>query len=111
MTKSVNSNLTKLQAKWLAIIQACDASGKSTKSYADEKGLIAQNLYAWRKVFISKGLIPRTRAVCFNKVEITERSIVPHECRVIFPNGVTLVMSGQFEGKELNDLLNSAMQL
>ncbi|VAW78382.1 hypothetical protein MNBD_GAMMA12-2917 [hydrothermal vent metagenome] len=41
MSYSTKPAVTKLQTKWLAIIKACEASGKSMKAYADAKGLLA----------------------------------------------------------------------
>jgi len=109
MPKSNKNNLTKLQAKWLKIINACESSGKSIKAYADAKGLVAQDLYAWKKVLVSKGLIPRSH-VRFDKAAIVEPLSTPFECRVLLPNGVTVMMSGLAED-QLGHLLHNAMQL
>ncbi|VAW76074.1 High-affinity branched-chain amino acid transport system permease protein LivH (TC 3.A.1.4.1) [hydrothermal vent metagenome] len=72
MSHSVKPTLTKLQTKWLAIINACEASGKSMRAYADSKGLVAQNLYAWKKVLIAKGMVPRDSAGHFVKAKIID---------------------------------------
>jgi len=108
MPKSNKNNLTKLQAKWLKIINACESSGKSIRAYADAKGLVVQDLYAWKKVLMSKGIL--RRPVRFDKAVLVESSTTPFECRVLLPNGVTVVMSGLAEG-QLGHLLHNAMQL
>ncbi len=110
MSHSIKPTLTKLQSKWLTIIKACEASGKSMRAYADAKGLVAQNLYAWKKVLIAKGLIPRASAGRFVKAIIIEPVKNPHECRIILPNGVTVVVTDFLED-QLSNLLNKAMQL
>jgi len=110
MSLSIKPTLTKLQSKWLAIIKACEASGKSMRAYADAKGLVAQNLYAWKKVLIAKGLIPRESAGRFIKATIIKPVKNAHECQIILPNGVTVVVTNFIED-QLGDLLSKAMQL
>ncbi|VAW74733.1 High-affinity branched-chain amino acid transport system permease protein LivH (TC 3.A.1.4.1) [hydrothermal vent metagenome] len=110
MSHSTKPTLTKLQSKWLAIIKACEASGKSMRAYADAKGLVAQNLYAWKKVLVAKGLVPRDSAGRFVKAKIIGLAKSPHECRIILPNGVTVVVTDFLED-QLSHLLNKAMQL
>jgi len=110
MSPSIKPTLTNLQSKWLAIIKACEASGKSMRAYADAKGLVAQKLYAWKKILIAKGVVPRESAGLFVKATIIEPVKNPHECRIILPNGVTVVVTN-FSEDQLGDLLGQAIQL
>ena len=111
MSDIQENNLTELQADWLATLQACKSSGKSMVAYARDNDLIVKDLYTWKKVLIAKGLLPQTHTPRFTKANIQHSTDLGHECRIILPNGVTVVIFGNAGEMSLTRLLSSVMKI
>lgn len=107
MPKKANQKLTERQSDWLAKIKACEASGKSVKAFAESEGLRLQDLYSWKKTLVKKGVLPRTRPSGFQRAKIVETYSTEVDCRLVLPNGVTVILSGG----HLQQILQSAMAL
>jgi len=106
MSHIEENNLTELQENWLATLQACNTSGKSMVAYARDNDLIVKDLYTWKEVLIAKGLLPQTHKPRFTKAVIQNSNRLSDECRIIFPNGVTVVISGNAGEINLTSLLS-----
>lgn len=111
MSDWTEDSLSDKQRQWLKTIRACEASGKSMKEYAESKGLSLQSLYAWKKTFVNKGILPRTRGAGFQRVTVVKTDPAGIECRLLLPNGVTVILTGQLKDQGLTQVLQSAMQL
>jgi len=109
MTNKPEHKLTIQQSEWLEKIKACDASGKSMKAFAVSEGLNIQDLYSWKKTLVKKGALPRTRTPRFHPVQIMDT--IGYECRILLPNGVTVILPGGVHDMSLANILHSAMQL
>jgi len=91
-------------------LKACKASGKSMKAFAVSEGLSIQDLYSWKKTLVKKGVLPRSRAPHFQQAQIIEVA-TGYECRILLPNGITVMFSGGTHDMNLANILHSAMQL
>jgi len=80
-------------------------------AYARDNNLTVKDLYTWKKVLVTKGLLPRTESRGFTKAII--KTPVSHVggCRVLLPNGIAVVMPNIIDETGLQDLLRSVMQL
>ena len=111
MSDNEEINITELQAKWLAVLKACESSGQSMVAYARDNDLIVKDLYTWKKVLVSKGILPHPGARQFSKVIVEDPVTLAHECRIVFPNGISVIMAGVTDELALNKILRSAMYL
>lgn len=111
MANWTEESLSDRQRQWLEVIRVCEASGKTMKEYAESEGVSLQSLYAWKKTFVKKGILPRTRDSGFQRIEIVKNKPAAIECRLLLPNGITVVLTGDLAGSELTQVLQSAMQL
>ncbi len=109
MTNKPEHKLTIQQSEWLEKLKACDASGKSMKAFARSEGLNIQDLYSWKKTLVKKGVLPRSRTPRFQRVQIMDAT--GYECRILLPNGITVVLPGGAQDMNLANILHSAMQL
>jgi len=109
MINKPEHNLTVQQRHWLEKLNACNASGQSMKAFATSEGLNLHDLYSWKKTLVKKGVLPRTRAPRFQAVQIKETT--GYECRIVLPNGVTVIFPRGAQEMSLAILLHSAMQL
>jgi len=107
MSKNPEPTLTSRQKEWLAKIKTCQASGKSMKTFATSEGLALQDLCSWKKMLVKKGVLPRTRPLHFQRAKIIETSSAEVDCRLVLPNGITVILSGGI----LQQILQSAMAL
>lgn len=103
--------VTELQAEWLSVLKACESSGQSMVAYAKANNLIVKDLYTWKKVLVTKGILPRTQSAGFAKAAIKIPTNHRSECRIILPNGVAVVMPHVSDEISLLVLLRSVMQL
>lgn len=110
MPDKPEQNLTQQQCDWLKKLKACKASGKSMKAFAVSEGLSIQDLYSWKKTLVKKGVLPRSRAPRFQQAQIIEVA-TGYECRILLPNGVTVMLSGDAQDMSLVNILHSAMQV
>ena len=110
MSKVAGATLTERQRYWLEQVRACEASGKTVAEYASEQGISAQALYAGKKLLVRKGVLPRTRPLRFQRVQIAG---VPagNEWRIQLPNGVTVSCSGAVDAGSLATVLSTAAAL
>jgi len=111
MSNNDENNITELQAEWLAVLKACEASGQSMVAYAKDNNLTVKDLYTWKKVLVTKGLLPRNESRGFVKAIV--KMPVSHigECRLILPNGIVVIIENVADEPSLMGLLRSVMQL
>jgi len=108
MINKTNQKLTAQQSDWLEKIIACNASGKSMKAFSLSEGLDLQDLYSWKKTLVKKGALPRTRPSRFQAVQIKDTT--EYECRLLLPNGITVILPGGDNNISLVNILHSAKQ-
>lgn len=109
MTDKPEQKLTVQQSDWLEKLRACEASGKSMKAFAVSEGLNIQDLYSWKKILVKKGILPRSRTPRFQQVQIMDT--VGYECRILLPNGVTVILPSGAHDINLENILHSAKRL
>jgi hypothetical protein len=110
MSKVAGATLTERQRYWLEHVRACEASGKTVAEYASEQGFSAQALYAGKKLLVRKGVLPRTRPLRFQRVQVAGVP-VGNEWRIQLPNGVTVSCSGAVDAGSLATVLSTAAAL
>jgi len=101
------TTLTERQRYWLEQVRACEASGKTVAEYAVEQGISAQALYAGKKLLVRKGVLPRTRPLRFQRVQVAGVA-VGAEWRIQLPNGVSVFCSGEVDAGALATVLSTA---
>jgi len=109
MTNTPEQKLTTQQSDWLEKLKACKASGKSMKAFAISEGLNLQDLYSWKKTLVKKGVLPKTQTPRFQQVQIMDAT--GSECRILLPNGVTVILPHGTHDMSLSNILRSAKQL
>jgi hypothetical protein len=110
MGNTGGTTLTERQHYWLEQVRACEASGKTVAEYAAEQGFSAQAMYAGKKLLVRKGVLPRTRPLRFQRVQIAGVP-VGNEWRIQLPNGVTVSCSGAVDAGSLAIVLTTAAVL
>lgn len=110
MAREAGGALTRTQQGWLKQIRACEASGKTLRAYAQERGLEVQTLYAWKKTLVKKGVLPRTRPARFQRVQVLAAP-GGGDWRIQLPNGVTVAFSGGVDADALATVLAGAVAL
>ena len=107
MSNVAGTALTERQRYWLEQVRACEASGKTVAEYAAEQGISAQALYAGKKLLVRKGVLPRTRPLRFQRVQVAG---IPagSEWRIQLPNGVSVFCSGEVNAGVLATVLTTA---
>jgi len=110
MSKAEGTVLTERQRYWLKQIQTCEASGKTIAEYAAKHGLVAQAMYAGKKMLVKKGVLPRTRAARFQRAQVVA-PVIGSEWRIQFPNGVSVAFSGAVDAGTLATVLSTAASL
>lgn len=101
--------LTARQSDWLEKLTACKTSGKSMKAFAASERLNLQDLYSWKKTLVKKGVLPRSRTPRFQQVEIM--GTTGSECRIMLPNGVTVILPVGEGNMSLLNILKNVEQL
>ena len=107
MTMAEEITLTERQRYWLEQVQACEALGKTIAEYAKAQGLDAKTMYAGKKALVRKGVLPRTRAVRFQRARVVSASL-GGEWRIQLPNGVSVAFTGPVDVSALGMVLNTA---
>ena len=110
MSEVAGTTLTERQRYWLEQVRACEASGKTVAEYAAGQGFSAQALYAGKKLLVRKGILPRTRPLRFQRVQVAGVP-VGHEWRIQLPNGVSVFCSGAVDAGALATVLTTAAAL
>jgi len=110
MGEVAGTTLTERQRYWLEQVRACEASGKTVAEYAAEQGFSAQAMYAGKKLLVRKGVLPRTRPIRFQRVQVAGVA-VSNEWRIQLPNGVTVSCSGAVDARSLATVLSTAAAL
>ena len=110
MSEVARATLTERQHYWLEQVRDCEASGKTVAEYAAEQGFSAQAMYAGKKLLVRKGVLPRTRPLRFQRVQIAGVP-VGNEWRIQLPNGVTVSCSGAVDAGSLATVLTTAAAL
>jgi len=102
------------ETQWRALFSRFDKSGLSAAAFCREHELCPQYFSLRCKQLGQSKLKTNTRKKRkprFSKVALPESMATKYECRIILPNGVTVVVSGFLSGEGLSDLLQQAMQL
>ena len=99
--------LTQRQRFWLEHIQACEASGKTIVEYAAAQEFCVQEMYAGKSTLVKKGVLPRTQAARFQRVQVMEAT-VSNQWRIGLPNGVSVAFVGDVDAQALTAILHSA---
>ena len=107
MSNVAGTALTERQRYWRERVRACEASGKTVAEYAAEQGFSAQAMYAGKKQLVRKGVLPHTRPVRFQRVQIAGVA-VGAEWRIQLPNGVSVFCSGEVDARALATVLSTA---
>ena len=107
MSYVAGTALTERQRYWLEQVRACEASGKTVAAYAAEQGISAQALYAGKKLLVRKGVLPRTRSLRFQRVQVTGMP-AGTEWRIQLPNGVSVCCFGEVAAGVLATVLSTA---
>ena len=102
--------LTDRQRYWLEHVQACEASGKSMVEYAASQDIAVRDMYAGKKILVKKGVLPGTRAVRFQRVQVMEAT-VSNQWRIGLPNGVSVAFVGEVDTQALTTILHSAASI
>ena len=110
MGNTEGTTLTERQRYWLEQVRACEASGKTVAEYAAEQGYSAQAMYAGKKLLVRKGVLPRTRPLRFQRVQVAGVP-VGNEWRIQLPNGVSVSCSGAMDAGALATVLSTAAAL
>jgi len=97
--------LTDRQRYWLEHVQACEASGKSMVEYAASQDIAVRDLYAGKKTLVKKGVLPDTRSVRFQRVQVMEAA-TSNQWRIGLPNGVSVAFAGEVDALALSTILN-----
>jgi hypothetical protein len=102
--------LTEHQRYWLKHVRACEASGKRITEYATEHGLGVRAMYDGKRVLVKKGVLPRTRATRFQRVQVVG-PVMGSEWRIQLPNGVSVAFAGSVDAGSLTKVLRAAAAL
>ena len=102
--------LTDRQRYWLEHVQACEASGKSMVEYAVSQDIAVRDMYAGKKALVKKGVLPGTRAVRFQRVQVMEAA-ASNQWRIGLPNGVSVAFAGEVDSRALTVVLSTAASL
>lgn len=101
--------LTERQRYWLGHIRGWERAGGSMKVYAEAHGLEVREFYEWKRWVAGKGLqggeVPGGGPL-FQRVEVEQ--IEAPVCRVEFPNGVRVELSGPLSATVLGVVFKAA---
>jgi len=97
--------LTDRQRYWLEHVQACEASGKSMVDYAASQDISVRDMYAGKKTLVKKGVLPDTRSVRFQRVQVMEAA-ASNQWRIGLPNGVSVAFVGEVDARALSAVLS-----
>ncbi len=106
--------IKRTEAQWKALFSRFEKSNLSAAAFCLENKLCPKYFGLRRKQLGESKLKANTRNKCnprFSKVALPESMMTRHECRIILPNGVTVIVPGLLTGPDLSDLLHQAMQL
>ena len=84
--------LTDRQRYWLEQVQACEASGKSMVDYAASQDISVRDMYAGKKTLVKKGVLPDTRPVRFQRVQVMEAAAATSGV-LVYPTGYQWLLS------------------
>ena len=130
----MRDGLTEKQRFWLDQIESCEASGMSTRAYADHHGLDVQQFYGWKNKLKTLGVLsesgsagpaqspaarleaPRAkqRSACFIRADIMPASASPDSssaARIILANGITIDAPEGIKADALGTLIVAAQQV
>ena len=107
MPQSQNASLTKRQRYWLEHFRRCQSSGQTIAEYAAANGITAHSMYAIKKVLVSKGALPGTHSVEFQRAQIVD-AVDPCQWRIQMPNGVAVAFSSTVDEVTLTRVLAAA---
>ena len=105
-----NKPLTKRQQYWLEKIEDWKSSGKTISAYSREQDFTAQAMYAGKKELVKKGVLPRSRKPCFQRVKIAP-SITDTAWHITLPNGLSVSFTGTANATDLSKVLNAVSSI
>ena len=106
--------LTERQRYWLDHLRACEAAGKTMRAYASESGIDAGSLYGAKKRLVKCGVLAaekRSGGVEFSRARVVADAAHGSDCRIQFPNGITVTFSATVEGGALSRILGAVATL
>ena len=106
--------LTERQRYWMEHLRACEAAGKTMRAYASESGIDARSLYGAKKRLVKGGVLAaekRSGGVGFSRARVVGGAAPGSDCRVQFPNGITVTFSATVEDGALSKILGAVAAL
>jgi len=106
--------LTERQRYWLDHLRACETKGKTMRAYASETGIDARSLYGAKKRLVKRGVLSaekRSGGVGFTRAHVVGGAAHGSDCRVQFPNGITVTFSATVDGGALSKILGAVAAL
>ena len=106
--------LTERQRYWLEHLRACEAAGKTMRAYASESGVDARSLYGAKKRLVKRGVLAaekRSGGVEFSRARVLGSAAHGSDCRIQFPNGITVTFSAAVDGGALSRILGAVATL
>ena len=89
-------SLTERQRYWLKHLRSCKAVGVTMQAYASEHGIDVRSLYGAKKRLVKRGVLAtekRSGGVEFSRARVVVGAAPGSDCRVQFPNGITVTFS------------------
>ena len=106
--------LTERQRYWLEHLRACEAAGKTMRGYASATGIDARSLYGAKKRLVKCGVLAaekRSGGVEFSRARVVDGAVHSSDCRVQFPNGITVTCSATVDCGALSRILGAVATL
>ena len=106
--------LTERQRYWLEHLRACEAAGKTMRAYASEAGIDVRSLYGAKKRLVKRGVLAAENGsggVAFTRARVVGVAAPGSDCRVQFPNGITVIFTATVDGGALSKILGAVAAL
>ena len=106
-------SLTERQRYWLEHLRTCKAAGVTMQAYASEHGIDVRSLYGAKKRMVKRGVLAaekRSGGVEFSRARVLGAA-AHGDCRVQFPNGITVTFSDTLDGRALSRILGTVATL
>jgi len=106
--------LTERQRYWLEHLRTCKAAGVTMQAYASEHGIDVRSLYGAKKRLVKRGVLAaekRSGGVEFSRARVLGGSAHGSDCRIQFPNGITVTCSATVDCGALSRILGTVATL
>jgi len=106
--------LTERQRYWLDHLRACETAGKTMQAYASENGIDVRSFYGAKKRLVRRGVLAaenRSGGVAFTRARVVGGAAHSGDCRIQFPNGVTVTFPHTVDGGALSRILGAVAAL